>query len=175
MKVIHTLQYIMTILHLVVGGLTVMAVSGCGMAYLTDEIIPRNNTFQGFTGRLVDAESGDGVANAKIIVKPSNDNDPKPFYIYSTGDGSFQLSSYKKQGITTPFENGAEYQLIINSVNHRIKDFKIAYEGGAQRLGAVELSRTEEGGRVQMVIPGRLEAFATQVSQDRVRMGPPIP
>lgn len=69
MKVIHILQCIMTIVPLAVGSMTAMAVSGCGMAYLTDEIIPRNNTFQGFTGRLVDAESGDGVANAKSIVK----------------------------------------------------------------------------------------------------------
>jgi len=149
--------------------------SGCGMAYLVDEPIVRNNTFQGFNGRLVDAESGDGVANAKIIVKPATDNDPKPFYIYSTGDGSFQLSNYKKQGVSHPFEEDEEYNLVINSVSHRIKDFKVVFEGGAQRLGAIELSRIEEGGRVQMVIPGRTEATLNLETQTRLRMGPPIP
>lgn len=149
--------------------------TGCGMAYLVDEPIVRNNTFQGFTGRLVDAESGDGVANAKVIIKPASDNDPKPFYIYSTGDGSFQLSNYKRQGVSNPFEEGEEYNLIINSVSHRIKDFKVTYEGGAQRLGAIELSRIEEGGRVQMVIPGRTGMTVTTDSTVRMRMGPPVP
>lgn len=148
---------------------------GCGMAYLMDEPIIKNNTFLGFTGRIVDADSGDGVSNAKIIVKPVNDNDPKPFYIYSTGDGSFQLSNFKRQGISLPFEMGMEYQIVVNSVNHRIKDFKLVYEGGAQRLGAVELSRIEEGGLVRMVIPGRRNIEVESVVDIRRRMGPPIP
>ena len=150
--------------------------AGCGMAYIGEEPIPRSNVFAGFTGRLVDSETGDGVGNAKIMVKPADDPDTgKPFYIDSPGDGSFSLSSYRKGGLSNPFEAGVEYKLVISSVQHRIKEFKVAFEGGEQKLGAVELLRVQEGGLVEMVIPGRLEDEKRDEKPAPPRMGPPVP
>jgi hypothetical protein len=149
---------------------------GCGMAFIGEEPIPRNTVFTGFSGRLVDSESGDGVGNAKVMVRPASEPDSgKPFYIYSSGDGSFQLSSYKKQGLTNPFKVGEEYQLVISDVNHRIKEFKLAFEGGEQKLGAVELLRVQEGGAVEVVIKGSLDEGESAEHPVPPRMGPPVP
>lgn len=166
---------IAAMLWVVCSALLLVTSPGCGMAYLREEAIEKNSAFQGLSGRLVDSESGDGVANAKVTIKIAGDNDVRPFYLYSTGDGSFQLSSYKKGGVSTPLEPGTEYQLTISSVQHRIKDFKVMFDGGAQRLGAIELSRIEEGGAVLVVIPGVREVTADEEVMLRPRMAPPIP
>lgn len=154
-----------------------LGLAGCGMAFIGEEAIQKNTVFTGFSGRLVDAETGDGIGNAKVTVKPVNDPDNgKPSYSYSMGDGSFQLNNYKKQGINSPFQVGEEYQLVISEVNHRIKEFRLAYEGGEQKLGAVELLRVQEGGAVEMVIKGELgDDKRADIRPSPPRMGPPVP
>jgi len=153
-----------------------LAQLGCGMAYIGEEPLPRSTKFEGFTGRLVDSESGDGVGSAKVMIKPADELDSgKPFYIYSLGDGSFQLRNFKRQGVSTPFEIGDDYQLIISSVNHRIKDFKVTFDGGEQKLGAIELMRVEEGGGAEMIILGTLDDEERQELPTPTRMGPPLP
>ena len=156
--------------------LAALSLFGCGMAYVNEEPIEKATGFTGFVGRLVDSETGDGVGNAKITIRPTDEPlGGKPFYIYSLSDGSFQLRSYKRQGVSTPFKVGEEFQLVFSSPEHRIKEFTATFEGGEQKLGAIELLPVEQGGDVQVVIAGRAD------DQERVelpappRSGPPIP
>ncbi len=161
---------------LVVGILFLSTTVGCGMAYVSEEPIALSTKFSGFTGRLVDSETGDGIGNAKITIRPVDDlGSGRPFYIYSLSDGSFQLKSYKRQGVSTPFTVGDEFQLVFSSPEHRIKEFRLAFEGGEQKLGAIELLRVEQGGDVQVVIAGQRDDQEQSELPTPPRMGPPIP
>ncbi len=146
------------------------------MAYVHEEPVNPSTTFAGFTGRLVDSETGDGVGNAKITIRPVDDpGGGRPFYIYSLSDGSFELRNYKRQGVTTPFKEGEEFQLVFSSPEHRIKEFKVMFQGGEQKLGAIELLRVEQGGDVQVVIAGQPDELPWADLPTPPRTGPPIP
>lgn len=154
-----------------------LSTTGCGISHMVEVPLRVSSNADGFTGRLVDFESGEAVVQGRVTVRlaAATKAEGRAYYVFSDREGRFRINQFTRQGGPLPLVPGDRFILVFAASGYRIKQYPVTFDGGVQELGRIEMLPDRLGGEVKPVIPGSTDEKAIPDADILRRVGVPVP